>query len=275
MAVGGAAKPPANSAVLVRWTSSSSASGLPTGLGDEPVPNLLVQMAGDGGGEQRLRVVVGEAVEGQVRHAAEEPLVGRLPDREQKPDGLGQQASADELQHLGGGDVEPLGVVDQAHHRSPCGGLRQQTQHRQPDQEPIRDAPGRQPERDPQRVLLGFRQRGEVAEHRRAQLVQRRQRQLQLGLHAGELSDPTAGGLARAVVQQRGLTDAGLTADDQHGALAAAHTVQKVVEYLALAVSALGRPAFVLRPSGNSRTSDRGTGTPWCDQWVAPPRLGR
>ena len=34
-------------------------------------------------------------------------------------DGLGQQAPADELQDLGGGDVEPLGVVDQPHHRSP------------------------------------------------------------------------------------------------------------------------------------------------------------
>ena len=90
-----------------------------TGLGDEPVPNLLVQMAGDGGSEQRLRVVAGEAVEGQVRHAAEEPLVGRLPDREQNPDGLGQQAPADELQDLGGRGVEPLGVVDQPHHRSP------------------------------------------------------------------------------------------------------------------------------------------------------------
>ena len=61
------------------------------------------------------------------------------------------------------------------------------------------------------------------------------QRQFPLGLDAGELSDPTAGGLARAVVQQRGLTDAGLTTDDQHGTLAAPDTVQKVIEYLALA----------------------------------------
>ena len=192
-------------------------------------------MAGDGGGEQRLRVVVGEAVEGQVRHAAEESLVGRLPDREQQPDGLGQQASGDELQHLGRGGIEPLGVVDQTHHRPSCGGLRQQTQHRQPDQEPIRDAPGRQSERHPYCVLLGLRQLGKVAEHRRAELVQRCQRQFQLRLHTGELSDPTAGGLARAVAEQRGLADPGLTTDHQHGALAVADTVQKVIEYLALA----------------------------------------
>ena len=113
-------------------------------------------------------------------------------------------------------------------------GLCQQT-HRPPGDPAIRVAPGRQPERHPYRVLLGFRQLGEVAEHRRAKLVQCCQRQFQLGLHAGELSDPTTGGLARAVVQQRGLADAGLTTDDQHGALAAPDSVQKVIEYLSLA----------------------------------------
>ena len=100
VAVGGTAKPPANSAVLIRVDELQQRQRIATGLGDEPVTNLLVQMAGDGGSEQRLRVVAGEAVEGQLRQAAEEPLVGRLPDREQNPDGLGQQAPADELQDL-------------------------------------------------------------------------------------------------------------------------------------------------------------------------------
>jgi 3-oxoacyl-[acyl-carrier protein] reductase len=65
--------------------------------------------------------------------------------------------------------------------------------------------------------------------------VQRRERQLQLGLHAGELSDATARGLPRAVVQQRGLADPGLTTDDQHRALAATHPVKQTIECLALA----------------------------------------
>jgi hypothetical protein len=99
------------------------------------------------------------------------------------------------------------------------------------DHEPIPSAPRRQPEGHPHRVLLGFRQGGEVVEHRRAQLVQR----CELGLHPGELSDATAGRLTRAVVQQRGLADPGLTADDQYGALAVPDAVQQAIESLALA----------------------------------------
>jgi hypothetical protein len=47
-------------------------------------------------------------------------------------------------------------------------------------------------------------------------------RQLHLGLDAGDLRDPEAGRLARAVVQERRLAHAGLAADDQHRALTAA-----------------------------------------------------
>ena len=61
------------------------------------------------------------------------------------------------------------------------------------------------------------------------------ERQLHLRLHARELRDPEAGGLASGVPQQRGLADARLAADDQDLALAPAHVRQQSIEHVALA----------------------------------------
>ena len=132
------------------------------------------------------------------------------------------------LAHVG------LGVVDQTHQRSLRRDLGQQAQSGKSDRNRSGALPtvSRMP---PHRVLLGFRQLAEVVEHRRAQLMQHRVRQLQFGLHAGDPSYPTARGLASAIVQQRGLADPGLTTDDQCAARAVADTVQQTIEYLALA----------------------------------------
>ena len=64
------------------------------------------------------------------------------------------------------------------------------------------------------------------------------ERQLHLGLDAGDPRDAEAGRLPRAVVQERRLADARLPADDQDRALAAADVLQQPVERLALAGSA-------------------------------------
>jgi hypothetical protein len=83
-----------------------------------------------------------------------------------------------------------------------------------------------------------------AAQHRPAELVQRRERQLHLGFHADDLRQATASRLARAVAHQRGLADPGITPDDQHCALAATNTVQQAVEGFALA----GTPPESRRP---------------------------
>src|SRR5215207_10238218 len=68
--------------------------------------------------------------------------------------------------------------------------------------------------------------------------MQCRKRQLHLGLDARDLRDTKTGRLPSAVVQEGRLADAGLPADDQDRALAAAHVLQQPVEHLALAGSA-------------------------------------
>ena len=72
-----------------------------------------------------------------------------------------------------------------------------------------------------------------------------RERQLHLGLDAGELRDPEAGRLARGVAQQRGLADARLAADDQGLALTLADPRQQSIEHVAL-----GGSAHEPRPAG-------------------------
>ena len=138
---------------------------------------------------RRPRVLVGQPVEGQRRQAGKQPLVGRLPDREQEQHRLSQQPPSDEPEHLGRGFVQPLGVIDQADQRPRGGILGQQAQHRQAHDEPVRSRLRRQPERHPQRPLLRLRQRGQAAQHRPAELVQRRERQLHLGFHTGDLNE--------------------------------------------------------------------------------------
>ncbi len=70
--------------------------------------------------------------------------------------------------------------------------------------------------------LLRFGEVFEPGEDRRAQSMDRRERQFHLGLDTFELDDQHARGLPRGVPQQRGLPDARLATDDQHGALAVA-----------------------------------------------------
>ena len=130
--------------------------------------------------------------------------------------------------------IEPLGIVDETDQRTLRGDLGQQAQHRETHHEPIRRVSSRQPERNPQRLLLGLRQSGDLAEHRQTQLVQCRERHLQLGLDSCDLRDPTARRLAEAVVHQRGLADPRLTPYDQHRALTPTSAVQHAVERLAL-----------------------------------------
>jgi hypothetical protein len=61
------------------------------------------------------------------------------------------------------------------------------------------------------------------------------ERQLHLGLDAGDLRDPKTRSLGGGVAQQRRLSDPRLATDDQDGALTLAHICQQSLERLALA----------------------------------------
>jgi hypothetical protein len=67
--------------------------------------------------------------------------------------------------------------------------------------------------------------------------MQSRERQLHLGLDPADPGDAKGGRLLSAVLQEGGLADARLAADDQDRTLAAADVLQQPVERLAFAGS--------------------------------------
>jgi hypothetical protein len=90
----------------------------------------------------------------------------------------------DEGQHLSRRVVEPLRVVDEADDRSGRRRVREQRQHREADQEPLRMRAPTQAERGFEGLALRRRQSFAIGQQRRAELVQRRERQLHLCLDA-------------------------------------------------------------------------------------------
>ena len=148
------------------------------GLGHDTIPDLLIQPDPDHRPQQPARIFVPQPPDLQVRQPPKR-LAG-VARGEQQPHGVRQQPPRHERQHLRGGPVQPLRVIDQAQQRPVFRRLRQQGQHRQPDQEPVRRTAAAQPERDPQRVALRGREPLQAIQQRRAQLVNASERQLHL-----------------------------------------------------------------------------------------------
>ena len=205
---------------------------------------------GRGGGQQRPGVVRAEALDGELRYAGEQVVLPRLADRQSQQDRLAHQPPRDHAEHLAGRLVQPLRVVDQHDERLFGCHLRKNAEHGQTDDEAIRRRTGGEAECHPQGLLLVRRHRLHLAEQRSAELVQRREGQLQLRLDTREPEDAAVGGPVRDVPQERGLADACLAAEDEHHALPAADPVEGVVQRLALA----GAPAEVRRRSGHCAT---------------------
>ena len=97
-------------------------------------------------------------------------------------------------------------------------------------------------ERDVKSVVLGLRQPLPEIEERRAQLLNRRERELHLSLHTERAGDPKLGSSLHRVLKQRGLPHARLAMHHQHAATPGAHAAQQPVEHLALAFPAEQRP---------------------------------
>jgi hypothetical protein len=80
-------------------------------------------------------------------------------------------------------------VVHHAHERTLLCHLRQQPQRRQADQKSIRRRPVAEPEGGRERVVLWTRESLKPIQHRRAELMQRRERKLPLGLDSVRTRD--------------------------------------------------------------------------------------
>ena len=72
--------------------------------------------------------------------------------------------------------------------------------------------------------------------------MQSRKRQLHLGLHARRARDTTPAGLRGDVLQQGGLTDPRLAAEDQHGTPSRPDVVQHPFQRGALVVAVAQHP---------------------------------
>ena len=134
------------------------------------------------------------------------------------------------------------------------GHVSQDPQHPQADDQPVRGRPGREPEGHPERLDLMIGNRAHLPEERPAEQVQRGERKLQLGLDSDDLDATATGGPMRDVLEQGGLADPRLAAEDNRVAPAAAHPVQGVVERLPLA----GASAQVRRHGGHLVTGSWG-----------------
>ena len=128
-----------------------------------------------------------------------------------------------------------MSVLHETEQRPLLGCGRQQAEHGESDQEPVRDVTRREAQGDIQRVLLGLRQRVELVEQRRAELMDPGEGQLHLRLHARDLRHTEPRGPTNDVPQQGRLSDACLASYGQDGALTPAYVVQEPVEHFAFA----------------------------------------
>ena len=228
-------------------------------LGHDAVAHPFVEGDVEDGAEQRLRVTFTETSHEHLRELGE--ARGVVADREHEGDVVRQQPPGDERERVRGGAIEPLRVVDDAQHGSLLGRVRQQVQDREPDEQSIGWSARRRPEGGAHRVALRFGERVEAIEQRCDQLVERRERELHLGLDARGAEHVEARRRALEVAEQRALADPRITADHEHPTLPVADSVEQVLELVAL----LRPPDQVRGRRGRpvmGATVDRGTVTP-------------
>ena len=173
--------PPASCVGVNPRGSSSSASGFPSCLREDPVADPPVQREPHRRAQQRAGITVDEAVHLEIRQVPK--LLARLPCCEHEPHRLGQQPASDERERQRRGLIQPLRVVDDAEQGTLLGHLGDQAQHGQADEEPVRGGARAEPEHDLHGLTLWSRQPLEPIEQRCAQLMQARVGQLHLGLH--------------------------------------------------------------------------------------------
>jgi hypothetical protein len=212
--------------------------------------------------QQRARVAVGQPLHHQLRQSSK--VRARRTGREHQTDRLRFQAARNECQDLRGGAIEPLLVIHQADQRPLVRHVGKEAQDGQADEEQIRRRPGTDAECGAQRVSLRKRHLLETIEHRRAQLMHRREREFHLRLDPHRTLHPAVRRLLDHVIQQRRLAHSRLATHDQRPALACANCFDQLLERVDFAA-----PASQLccassdRRMGGHRSDPDGTPTCW------------
>ena len=230
--------PPASSAGVRPRGSSSNASGLPRVSATIRSRTRSSSGPATDGLQQRLRFVVGQPSDHELRQTLEMALAGRLAHREHQPDRLRAQTARHERQHLRRRAVEPLRIVDDADQRPVLGRVRQQAQDRQADEEAIRGVAVAQAERGAERLALRVGEAVQAIDERRAELMQPREGELHLGLDARRPRDAEPRRAPHQILEQGALAHAGLAAQHQRAAQTLAHARDELIQRRALAAPA-------------------------------------
>ena len=174
------------------------------------------------GGPQQVggarRVQAGDGQLRQVGTAQRARLA--VAERGHDEDRVGDQPAGREHQRLRGGPVEMVRVVEEDRQGLALRAPRHHPEGGGPDREPVRRRPGVQGEGGPQRRRLGWRQLVQLRRRRAHRQRERPERQVALGLGAGDPHDVHLLGPVGDVVQQRRLADPRLTDQEEHAAAA-------------------------------------------------------
>jgi hypothetical protein len=152
--------------------------GVSPGFGQDPRSDLLIERPRHDRAQQRPGVGIPESPDSELGDPLE--VLARLAGSERQEHALGLDPASGEGERLGRCLVQPLTVVHDADERLLPGRLRQQAQHGQADEEAIGGRPLPQAEGGAERVRLRPGQVLEMTEHRQAQLLEARERQLHL-----------------------------------------------------------------------------------------------
>ena len=107
----------------------------------------------------------------------------------------------------------------------------EQVQDSEADQEPVRRRSGLHAERRTECIVLRTRKSDDPVQERLAELMETGVSEFHLGLDPCSPGDPARAAACHERLQQRGLADAGLTADDQNLAPARPRGVDQSVQY--------------------------------------------
>ena len=159
--------------------------GVAARLGHDPVGHPLIQPARDGREQQHPGVTVRQPAGHQLGKPREVTLQPARARRHEHGDRPARQVARHERESPRRRLIQPLRGVGHADQRAIGGGLRQQAHEAESGEEAIGLGPVPHAERHAQRVALRSGKKPEPVKERRAQLVQRRERQVHLGFGAG------------------------------------------------------------------------------------------
>lgn len=195
-------------------------------LGDDPVAYPLVQPAPDHRVQKCVGVAITQPADHEFGESCQLLLVASVAYREDQANRFSQQTASDERQRLRRSSIKPLSIIDEAQERALLSHPGKQAENGQTNEELVGRLSGSQPKCGAKRVALGRRKTVEAIEERCTQLVETGERELHLGLNAYCSRDVTSRGPFQQILQEGGLADTRLAAEDEHSAAPRPHTLE-------------------------------------------------